>query len=128
MKLILRQIEHEPSSALGELIRRRLDLLGRRIVIEEALVTLEHRAEASPAFCVSAHIVIPGPDLSADACDYTMRAALEKTIGQLDLQIRHRHEKRAWRMRSNLQGRRCGGATVHRDERSAGLKFKKQTA
>jgi ribosome-associated translation inhibitor RaiA len=103
MKLILRQINHRPSSAFAALISQHLEQLGRQVEIEEARVVIERREEASPAFCISAYLVTPGPDLFAESCDHTLRAALQKTVEKLEDKICHRAEKRARRVRSNLQ-------------------------
>jgi ribosome-associated translation inhibitor RaiA len=103
MKFILRQINHHPSPAFAALINTHLEQLGRQVEIEEARVVIERREEASPAFCISAYLATPGPDLFAESCDHTLRAALQKTVDQLDDKIRHRAEKRARRVRSNLQ-------------------------
>jgi ribosome-associated translation inhibitor RaiA len=103
MKSILRQINHRPSPAFTALIHQHLEQLGRQVEIEEARVVIERREEASPAFFISAYLVTPGPDLFAESCAHTLRAALQKTVEQLDEKIRHRTEKRARRVRSNLQ-------------------------
>lgn len=67
--------------------------------IDEARILVEHRHEASPAFRVTAHLVTSGPDVFAEAVDHTLRAALQKMIGELEARIGHRHEKRARRRR-----------------------------
>jgi ribosome-associated translation inhibitor RaiA len=103
MKIILRQLHHQPSPAVSDLIRNHFANLGRQILIEQARVTIDRRSEMSPAFSISAHIVTPGPDLVAYARDHTVLAALQKAITQLKQAIRHRRAKRAQRVRSNLQ-------------------------
>ncbi len=64
---------------------------------------VERRLEGSPAFRVSAHLVTPGPDVSTEAVDHTLRAALEKVITQLETRIDHRHQKRARRRQRALK-------------------------
>jgi ribosome-associated translation inhibitor RaiA len=103
MKLILRQINHQPSPAFTAQTQQHLEQLGRQVEIEEARVIIERREEASPVFRISAYLVTPGPDLFAESSDHTLRAALRKAVDRLDEKVRHRIEKRARRVRSNLQ-------------------------
>ena len=84
-------------------MKERLESLREALQIDEARVSIERRLEASPAFLVTARLVTPGPDVCAEAVDHTLRAALGKVLGKLEARIGHRHEKRARRIRSNLQ-------------------------
>ena len=95
MKLTLQHRHHQSSPAFTALIEQELALLQLRI--DEARVLVERRPEASPAFRVAAHLVTPGPDVFAEGVDHTLRAALQKTIAQLEARIDHRHLKRARR-------------------------------
>jgi ribosome-associated translation inhibitor RaiA len=97
MKLILTHHHHQPSPSFTALIKQRLESLREALQIDEARVLVERRLEASPAFRVTAHLVTPGPDVLADAIDHTLRAALDKMIGQLEARIDHRQQKRARR-------------------------------
>lgn len=101
MKFILKHLHHKPSSSLAATIRGRLDELGKSLRIDEAHVLVARRLEASPPFRVSAHLVTPGPDVFAEADDHTLYAALHKAIAQLEDRIRHRHLKRAKRIRNH---------------------------
>ncbi len=101
MKIILKHLHHIPSPSLTALIAQQLEAVGRTRQIDEARVLVERRLEASPPFFVSAHLVTPGPDVFAEACDHTLRAALQKTMAQLTANIDHRHLKSARRARSN---------------------------
>jgi len=103
MKVNLRQIHYRSSKPFIALIRERLELLREQLQIEEANVTIERRLEGSPAFCVHAQLVTPGPDVFASACDHTLQAALRKMIHQLEAKIAQRHLRRSLRLRSNLQ-------------------------
>lgn len=103
MKLRLTHRHHRPSESFTALVNERLESLREALHIDEARVLIERRTEASPPFRVSAHLVTPGPDIEEEAVDHTLRAALEKLIGQLNARIDHRHQKRARRVRSNLQ-------------------------
>lgn len=97
MKLILTHRHHQPVPALAALVEERLAALREVLQINEARVSIERRLEASPAFRVTAHLVTPGPDVFAEAVDHTLRAALGKMFGKLQLRIDQRHEKHATR-------------------------------
>ena len=101
MKIILKHLHHNPSAWLTALVEQQLEEIGESRQIDEARVVIEHRAEASPPFSVSAHLVTPGPDVFAEAADHTLRAALEKAMAQLAANIGQLHQKRARRVRSN---------------------------
>lgn len=100
MKLILNHLHHQPSPSLATLIRQRLETLREDLQIDEARVLVEYRHEASPPFRISAHLVTPGPDVFAEAVDHTLRAAVDKMVGQLESRIDHRKEKRARSVRA----------------------------
>jgi ribosome-associated translation inhibitor RaiA len=101
MKLNLQHRHHQSSPAFIALLKEQLDLLQLRI--DEARVLVERRLEASPAFRVAAHLVTPGPDVFAEGVDHTLRAALQKTIAQLEARIDHRHLKRARRRQNHFK-------------------------
>ena len=103
MKLLIRQIHHEVSRSFAALIHREIKSLESRLVIEEARVSIERRYESSPAYYMEILLVTPGPDIHAETCDHTLQAALHKAVESLDLRIRRRSEKRAKRIRSNIQ-------------------------
>lgn len=100
MKFILKHLHHNPSPSLAATIRRQLDELGKSLRIDEAHVVVARRREASPPFRVAAHLVTPGPDVFAEADDHTLYAALRKAVAQLEDRIRHRHLKRAKRIKN----------------------------
>ena len=107
MKLILNHLHHQPSPSLAALVRQRLETLREDLQIDEARVLVENRHDASPPFRISAHLVTPGPDLFTEAVDHTLRAALDKMVGQLEARIGHRKGKRA---RSNRAHRKTAPA------------------
>jgi ribosome-associated translation inhibitor RaiA len=98
MKIILKHLHHSPSAAFTALIEQHLKELGKSLEIDEARVVIERRLEDSPPFHISAHLVTPGPDVFAEAMDHTLRAALLKTIEQIEQRIDHRRIKRAGRL------------------------------
>jgi ribosome-associated translation inhibitor RaiA len=94
MKLTLKHSNHVPSASLTEWIERQLAELEPSLQIDEARIHLEWRHESSPAFHVSMHLVTPGPDVTAEAADHTLRAALSKAFASVEKKIDQRHEKR----------------------------------
>jgi ribosome-associated translation inhibitor RaiA len=98
MKLTIRHIHHSPSGSFTALIEQHLDAIGKSLQIDEARVVIERRLEASPPFHISMHLVTPGPDVFAEAMDHTLRAALLKTVGQIETRLDHRRMKRAGRL------------------------------
>lgn len=93
MKLLLQQISHEASPAFKDLLIERLGCLSRNLQIDEARITIQ-RMESSPPFRMTAHLVTPGPDVTAEAADHTLRAALQKLVESLSERISHRNQKR----------------------------------
>lgn len=103
MKINIQHSHVRSTDELDSLVEGRIMALQSKLVIEEANVRLEHQHEASPPFKVSVHLVTPGPDVFADGCDHTMRAAVAKAMGGLEAQISSRAQKRLRRMKDNLQ-------------------------
>jgi hypothetical protein len=95
MKISLTKIHHRPSPSLVELLENELVGLSAILRIDEARVRIERRLESNPPYFVSCHLVTPGPDVTAESMDHTLRAALLKVIGSLRDKIDHRHRKRA---------------------------------
>jgi ribosome-associated translation inhibitor RaiA len=115
MKFILNHHNHQPSQSLAALAEKRIESLREALQIDEAHILLERRLEASPAFRVTAHLVTPGPDVFAEAVDHTLRAALDKMMGQLEDRIDHRHQKRMRRgpnpLKKTLPAKSVSGGT-----------------
>lgn len=78
--------DHEVEAGLRELLPL--------VRIEEARVLIERVPDASPAYRVSAHLVIPGPDLRVEAVDHTPQTALAKAFAQLREGAIHRVARR----------------------------------
>ena len=102
MKLSVQHRDIRSTHALDSLIEEHILSLRPRLQIDEAVVRLEHRAGDSPAFHVSVHLVTPGPDVSAESGDHTVRAAVEKVMKQVRDKITDRHAKRARKLKSKL--------------------------
>lgn len=105
MKLTLQHLHVPSTSELDAVVEERVLELEKRVRIDEAIVRLERWREQSPAFRVWMHIVTPGPDIFAEARDYTIRAAFDKALEDLNAKIDTRALKRTQRIKSNLQAR-----------------------
>lgn len=103
MKIHIQHSHVRSTDELDSLVEVPIMALQSRLLIEEATVRLEHRHEASPPFRVSVHLVTPGPDVYADGCDHTIRAAVGKAMGGLEAQISSRAQRRLRRLKGNLQ-------------------------
>lgn len=104
MNIIVRY--HGPRSrpSWQELAETRLRKLQTLATIETARLAIEcQRHIKRGAFRVMALLEVPGPDLHAEACDYTLQAALAKVVKSLERQIRTRKNRRADKWKTNLQ-------------------------
>jgi len=101
------------------LVETKLRKLESLAAIASAQVTLEWRHELKPAFRVRTLLEVPGPDVHAEAHDYTLPAALLKVVKDLERQIRGRRSRRADRRKTNLQ---LGFMSGHGPMRLAGCK------
>ncbi len=105
MKLTLKHRHHQPSESFTALIRNEMESLQTRMRIDEARVVVERHEEASPPFRISAHLITPGPDVTAEAQDHTLRAALGKLLRAISGKIGHRARRQSRRQRSRIGGR-----------------------
>jgi hypothetical protein len=101
MKLSLKSNLNQPSVKFSTQLREKLAALGKLLRIDEARIVVEKRAECSPAFRLSAHLVIPGPDIVVESVDHTLRAALHKLDGMLFARI----EKKRLKQSQKILGR-----------------------
>jgi len=119
MKILLRFRGLNARTAWRELVETKLRKLESLAAIASAQVTLEWRHEVKPAFRVLTLLEVPGPDVHAEAHDYTLPAALLKVVKDLERQIRGRRSRRADRRKTNLQ---LGFMSGHGPMRLAGCK------
>jgi len=103
MKSLLRYCGLNARTAWRELVETKFRKLESLAAIASAQVTLEWRHEVKPAFRVLTLLEVPGPDVHAEAHDYTLPAALLKVVKDLERQIRGRRSRRADRRKTNLQ-------------------------
>ncbi|HVU34828.1 MAG TPA: hypothetical protein VHE61_15450 [Opitutaceae bacterium] len=102
MRFVFQPVNLRSADRFDRWVEQCLRQLLPLLEIEEARIRLAYNQEASPAFHASAHLVIPGPDIRAEAVDHTARTALERLL--VDLQARAldraaRRERRHTRVR-----------------------------
>ena len=105
MKLILQHRLHQPSPSFTALLEQEFAALSGRLRIDEARVLVERLPDASPPFRISAHLVTPGPDVSAEATDHTLRAALHKLLDSIGDKITQRSQRGGRKPGSRHAGR-----------------------
>ena len=103
MKLITQHHNLRSTDELDSLVEERIFAFEPRLQIDEARVRLECRWEESPAYRVAIYLVTPGPDLQAEGCDHTIRAAIGKAVTDLESKLEHRARKPLRRLQSKLQ-------------------------
>jgi ribosome-associated translation inhibitor RaiA len=103
MKLTLQHVHLKSTCELDSVIEERMLALGSQVQIDEAVVRLEHCRELSPAYRVRVHIITPGPDLIAEHQGFTLPAAFDGVLAQLESKIHGRALKRTQRLKSKLQ-------------------------
>ena len=103
MNIILRYHGLKARAFWQGLVEAQLKRLQDLAAIASARVTLQWQHEVKPAFRVLALLEVPGPDLHAEASDYTLQAALLKVVKNLERQIRVRKSRQAGKRKTNLQ-------------------------
>lgn len=83
LRLVLQYARLRSTVGLEPWIRQSLAGLLPFLRIDEARVRLEYDPEASPAYRATAHLVVPGPDVRAEAVDHTPRTAFLKVLTEL---------------------------------------------
>lgn len=97
MKMTIQHLYIRSTAGLDSWMETQLLALQRSMRIDEALVRVECRREASPAYRAHVHLVTPGPDVRAEAADHTLRAAFTKVMRQLRQKIGGRSARRMLR-------------------------------
>lgn len=83
MKLTLEHKNVHSTNALDAWVEEQIITLQPALQIDEAIISLTHDSDASPAFHVKAHLITPGPDVFAEGCDHTLQAAFLKLMESL---------------------------------------------
>lgn len=109
MRTTLRYLGLNAHPAVNRLVQEQLHLLQTLAKIESAQVLLQRHREGTPAFRARMVLVVPGPDLRAEASDHTLAAALRKTVQHLRRQIRARQANRRLNSKRNLHLRSLPG-------------------
>jgi ribosome-associated translation inhibitor RaiA len=81
--------------------QRSLSPLARRLRVHATAVVLERGCEATPGYRVHVLLAVPGPDLEAEARDYTLEAAWRKVTAALRREIERRDTRQQARARTN---------------------------
>jgi ribosome-associated translation inhibitor RaiA len=84
-------------------LRESLERLQRLIPISAAAVVLEHRWDSAPAFRAFVLLVVPGPNIHAEARDHTLGVAWLRVRAALRKQIEQRKAKQLARSKSTRQ-------------------------
>ncbi len=100
MKLTIRNRNISTEHAIDALIEASLIALAGRVRIDDATVTIERLAEASPPYRVQLHLAVPGPDLRAEHQDSTARQAFTRALDDIERKLRERELKRIGRTRA----------------------------
>ena len=108
MKLNLKQVSIRSTNALDSWVEKQIIALGEARQIDEANIELTHRADYSSAYEAQVHLVTPGPDIFAKACDHNIRAAFEKVMAQLHKGIATRAARPSERARTRLSAPAIG--------------------
>ena len=103
MKLHLTSGLYQPSAAFSTQLGDTLAALCKLLRIDEARVVVEKRSDGSPAFRLSAHLVVPGPDIVVESVDHTLRAALQKLDDLLLARIERKRLKQTQRISGRYQ-------------------------
>ena len=101
IKLRVRFRGLNPHATWHALVLSKLRRLQPLAAIASAEVILERQREGKPTFRARAELEVPGPDFHAEATDYTLQAALQKVMKNLERQIRLRKAKQG--ARTNLR-------------------------
>jgi ribosome-associated translation inhibitor RaiA len=88
---------------LREMVQPHLAQLQRLVFINSAVVVLERAYNGGPAFAARVYLAVPGPDIHAEARDYTLQAAWRKVCESLEQQIERRKTSQVARVKSNRQ-------------------------
>ena len=95
----------EQQAVTERLIEQRLKQLDQIMPISTALVVLEHQPNASPPFCASVEMAVPGPDIHAAARDHTLEAVVLKVVRRLEDQVEARKHHQELRSKSREHSR-----------------------
>src|SRR5690348_5517755 len=82
-------------------LRQTIERLQTAIPISAAAVVLERHQNGAPAFRAFVSLAVPGPDIHAEARDYTLEAAWWKVAAALQKQIKQRKSRQGVRMKTN---------------------------
>jgi ribosomal subunit interface protein len=100
MKIQFRILGLTASASMRAWLELQLERLRHLMPVSTAEVVLERQRDGAPAFRAQVHLAVPGPDIHAEACDYTLQAAWLKVAKKL----RHQIERRKTRQQLRHKG------------------------
>lgn len=103
MNTTLRYLGLNAQNLWANLVNEHLQHLRSLTPMTAAAVELERRREAKPAYRVRVHLEVPGPDLRAEAADFTLHAAMLKAVRAIEQKIHSRRQKRVERHKRRPQ-------------------------
>jgi ribosome-associated translation inhibitor RaiA len=109
MKLTLQHQNVRSTDTLDSWVEEQIITLQPALQIDDAVISLSHDNDASPAFHVGAHLITPGPDVFAEGCDHTLQAAFIKLMESLRGKISDRSTNREKRQRNQGSPRSSHG-------------------
>ena len=95
MMLSIRYLHFSSTPALDALLENGFLALGNATRIDEAMVTVTHRPEESPAYRAAMVVAVPGPDFRIDVVDHTPEQVVRRALATLETRMRQRHMRRA---------------------------------
>lgn len=93
------------NTGLRHRLEKTLEGMQQLVSISDAAVVLEHERDNAPGFRVCVLLAVPGPDIHAEARDYTLEAAWLKVITGLRKQIQQRKKRQRTRSETAQQER-----------------------
>ena len=94
VKIRVRNIKALAAQRAIALVREAVLKLAQVRKIEAAHVSLEQRPETAPGFRAVVHLETPGPDIRAEAKDYTPLAAAHRIVKELRRRVQMRNARR----------------------------------
>ena len=88
-----------PRAVTDRPLDQHLEHLDHLIPISTAQVVLEHQPNATPAFCASVYLGVPGPDIHVAARDHTLDAVVLKVARRLEEQVEARNDRQQLRLK-----------------------------
>jgi ribosome-associated translation inhibitor RaiA len=106
MKLTVQHLSIPASAHLQSWVEEQMTAVREWLRVDAARIRLTRKPGASPAYRVEAHLVTPGPDVTAEGRDHTLPAAFAKMMRQLRSKISTRTTRREQRIKTKAHAGR----------------------